>query len=122
MNRSILLLAVALGCGDSTFPPEDCAPPLPPTDDDGDPWPTYTAANAALATCTADGYTRRRGSCSDGKAFIEGAGPFTGYTQYFDGEALVGLRRYSDVVSYCDEYRFGDVACDESSAEDIDCR
>jgi len=35
---------------------------------------------------------------------------------------LVGLLRYTDVVVSCDQYRFGDVECDESSAEDVSCR
>jgi len=121
MIRLALLMAVALGCGESDLPPEDCDPPLPSTNDEGDAWPTYTDANATLTDCSEDGLTRRRGTCSDGKAFIERSGTFTGDTQYFAGEELVGLLRYTDVVFSCDAYRFGDTECEQVSLEEVGC-
>lgn len=116
-----LLLALALACGDAALPPEDCDPPLPATDDAGDPWPTYTEANTRFLDCEDDGSVRRRGACTDGKTFLEQSGPFTGDTYYFEGEAIVGLRRYTDVALACSEYRFGDVSCDEVDVEDVTC-
>jgi hypothetical protein len=122
MKRALLLAAVALACGDSAWPPENCDPPLPATDDDGRPWPTYTEMAASLSDCEDDGITRRRGACDDGRLFLEQSGPFTGDTYYYDGEVLVGLRRYSDIASACSEYRFGDASCEEAGVEPIVCR
>lgn len=116
-----VLVVLALGCSDAALPPEDCDPPLPAADDDGRPWPTYTDASARLGDCEGDGSVRRRGACTDGKAFIEQSSSSTGDTYYFLGEELVGLRRYSDVAFDCGEYRFGDASCEEASAEEIEC-
>lgn len=121
MNRWILLFAAALGCSDGDLPPEDCSPPLPSSDDSGNPWPTYTQASAALADCSEGAFTRRRGTCSDGKAFLERSGGFSGETQYFAGEELVGLFRYTDVVFSCEAFMFGDAECDEASVEELSC-
>ncbi|HWO10386.1 MAG TPA: hypothetical protein VNN80_12930 [Polyangiaceae bacterium] len=121
MKRLALLLALALGCGGDEYPPENCEPALPPSNDDGDPWPTYGEANATLATCADGALTRRRGTCSDGKTFIETAGAFAGDTYYFKGEVLVGVLRYSDVVLACDEYRFGDARCQAADVEELSC-
>jgi|SRR5688572_22166186 hypothetical protein len=121
MKCSVLLAVLALGCGDGSWPPEDCDPPLPATDDDGRPWPTYTEANAQLDACENDAFVLRRGACTDGKTFLEQSGSFTGDTRYFAGEVLVGVRRYSDVVFACDEYRFGDTSCEETTSEELAC-
>lgn len=121
MSRLPLLTALLLACGDGDFPPEDCAPPLPPSNDDGDPWPTYAEASASLSSCPTTALVRRRGTCADGKTFLESASGYDGDTQYFDGETLVGLRRFTDAGFSCSEYRFGDVECDEASAEEITC-
>jgi hypothetical protein len=121
MTRLVLLALFALACGDGRLPPEDCEPPLPDVDDEGDPWPTYTEANARLANCTDDALTRRRGICADGKSFIARAGGYEADTYYFDGEVLVGLRRSSDVGYSCTTYRFGDTGCEERDVEEVDC-
>lgn len=125
MKRTIVLasivLSTAVGCSDGDLPPEDCEPPLPATNDDGDPWPTYAEANAALERCEDDASIRRRGTCADGKLFIETLGNFAGDTQYFVGETLVGLRRFSDVVFSCSEYRFGDARCEPTDSNEVVC-
>ncbi len=123
MNRSRVLLVLALGCGgDGAYPPEDCTPPLPATDQGGNVWPTYAEANATLAECPDEGADlRRRGTCSDGKAFLERSGSFVGETYYFAGETLVGLLRYTDDVLSCEDYRFGDTECEELDAEVLSC-
>lgn len=123
MQRHAMLLVLCLACGSEALPPEDCEPPLPATNDDGEPWPTYAEANASLCERAAEvGVTvPRRGTCGDGKLFLELSGGFTGETQYFRDEALVGVLRYTDVVLSCSDYRFGDARCEPESAEDVVC-
>jgi len=122
MQRHAIFLVLGLGCGSDALPPEDCEPPLPATNDDGDAWPTYDEANATLCErAGVEGITPRRGTCADGKAFIELAGGFTGETQYFQGEVLVGVLRYTDIVLSCSEYRFGETRCEPDSARDVEC-
>ncbi len=123
MTRPLYLFLVLLGCGDAAPPPEDCERPLPATSDDGGPWPTYSAVDAMLlADCEPlGGYARRRGSCSDGKRFLDNDATFAGETYYFSDEALVGLIRWTDVVLSCQDYRFGDVRCEEVDVQEISC-
>lgn len=123
MQRRAMLLVLCLGCGSDALPPEDCEPPLPTTNDDGEPWPTYDEANATLCERAADAgvLMPRRGTCTDGKTFLELAGGFTGETQYFREQALVGVLRYTDVILACSEYRFGETRCAPQSTEDIEC-
>lgn len=121
--RPFVLLLLALGCGDAEPPPEACDQPLPPADDDGQPWPTYVVANEAFESCEATNAAlqRRRGSCADGKRFLERGGGYSGDTYYFAGDTLVGLLRWTDVVISCTDYRFGDVVCEELDAEELSC-
>ena len=122
MTRPLALALLLLGCSDAALPPEDCEPPLPATDDDGRPWPTYAAADALLTDCEQrEEPWRRRGACADGKRFLEQSGGFTGETYYFSGDALVGVRRWTDIVVSCDDYRFGDTRCDEVDVEELSC-
>lgn len=122
MTRPCFLCLLLLACGDAALPPEDCEPALPATDDDGAPWPTYAAADAVLTDCAQrEGAERRRGACSDGKRFLGWSGSFTGETYYFTGDTLVGVQRWSDVVTSCSEYRFGDARCDEVDVEEVGC-
>jgi hypothetical protein len=85
-----MLLAFVLGCGDEYEP--DCNQPMPSTDEDGAPWPSYSVASSELADCgqIEDYYLRRNGSCSDGKRFLDKGSGFVGDTLYFDGETIVG--------------------------------
>jgi hypothetical protein len=120
MMRRFVLLVSALGCSDEFNP--DCTHPLPPTDGDGNPWPTYSAAAAQIADCTQFEryYSRQRGACSDGKRFISKGGGFVGDTLYFDGEIVIGTIPWSD-VSVCDATRFGDTRCEQTDVEEIRC-
>jgi hypothetical protein len=116
------LLLLLLGCSDAALPPENCEPPLPATDDDGAPWPTYETADAILADCEQlPGYARRRGSCSDGKRFLEASGGYEGEIRYFRDDTLVGVRRWTDVVASCNEYLFGDAQCVEVDVVAVSC-
>jgi hypothetical protein len=122
MKRLATLLVLCLGCGDELLPPEDCEPPLPATDDDGEPWPTLAEAAATLCERAQDGaFIARRGTCTDGKAFVELAGNFTGETQFFRDEVLVGVLRYTDIVLSCTEFRFGDGRCEPAETADVEC-
>jgi hypothetical protein len=122
MKFLLLLLAFTLGCGAADAPPEQCDQPLPPADEDGVPWPTYSAAQTRLADCAqSPGYSRRRGTCSDGKVLLDREGGGGGETYYFQGEAVVGLKRTPDDAVSCMEYRFGDTRCDGAEIEPIDC-
>lgn len=121
MMRRLLLLAFVLGCDNDK---SDCNQPLPSTDEDGAPWPSYTTATAELADCgQLEGYyyERRSGSCSDGKRFIERGGGFVGNTLYFEGEVVVGRTTWSDVVFECESWHCGDTRCDQVDVEEIDC-
>jgi hypothetical protein len=123
MKAPLLLLALTLGCGGGDPPPEQCDQPLPPTDEDGVPWPTYAAASAALGDCEQyTGYTRRKGTCADGKALLARDGGFSGETYYFQGETLVGVERSSDDVVSCVRYRFGDTRCADAEGQEIACK
>jgi hypothetical protein len=123
MKAPLLLLAFALACGEADPPPEACDQPLPPTDEDGAAWPTFAAARARLADCDQyPGFTRRQGTCADGKASLSRDGGFSGETYYFQGETLVGLQRSSDLVVSCDQYFFGDTRCDDAATEELACR
>ena len=122
MKVPLLLLAFTLACGGGDPPPEECDQPLPATDDDGMPWPTYTTARANLADCEqSPGVTGREGTCADGKVLLARDGGSGGDTYYFQGETLVGLRRSSDLVISCQQYFFGDTRCDDADVEDITC-
>jgi hypothetical protein len=121
MQRRVMLVVLGLACGSDAFPPEECEPPLPAANDDGDPWPTYSEANASVCERAGVDIIARRGACADGKAFIEVAGGVTGETQYFRGEVLVGVLRYTDIVLACAAYRFGETRCEPESREDVDC-
>jgi hypothetical protein len=115
-----MLLAFVLGCGDEYEP--DCNQPMPSTDEDGAPWPSYSVASAELADCgqIEDYYLRRSGSCSDGKRFLDKGSGFVGDTLYFDGETIVGRTEWSDFV-ICDPWRYGDTRCNEREVEEIMC-
>jgi hypothetical protein len=120
MLRRFMLLVLALGCGDEfEF---DCDHPLPATDDDGSPWPSYTAASAQLSDCAQlDGYySRQRGACSDGKRFLSKGTGFGGDTLYFDGETVIGRIPWSDFVT-CDPWRYGNTRCEQIDVEEINC-
>jgi hypothetical protein len=122
MRTPLLLLALILACGEADPPPEQCDQPLPPTDEDGVPWPTYTGANAALADCEQyPGQARRSGTCSDGKTLLAREGGFSGETYYFRGEALIGLERSPEYIVSCVEYRFGDTRCDDAQVQELTC-
>ena len=88
---------------------------------DGEPWPTYSEANATLCERAVTAGIPRRGACSDGKTFLELDGGFTGETQYFQDEVLVGVLRYTDIVLSCSEYRFGETRCEPQNTEDVAC-
>jgi hypothetical protein len=124
MKASLLLLMLALGCGDSA-PSDECDHLLPSSDGDGQPWPTYAVAIMAHADCTLPetaAYQRRRGACTDGKRFLERLGSFGGDIRYFDGDTLVGVQRWSDVGGgSCVPARLGDVDCDEVDVEVLSC-
>lgn len=119
MQRLILLVS-ALSCGDELE--FDCDQPLPVTDDEGRPRPSYTTASAQLSDCSQlDAYySRQRGACSDGKQFFSKGSGFWGDTLYFDGEAVIGRTSWSDVVTR-DDWRYGDTRCEEIGVEDISC-
>jgi hypothetical protein len=115
-----MFLALALGCGGDS---SDCDQSLPAADDDGNPWPTYSAAAEQASDCAQLGgfYLRRRGACSDGKRFIDRGDGFVGGTSYFEGESLVGRTAWSDIVSECDTWHYGDTSCDEVDVEEMSC-
>ena len=125
MKLPLLLLALSIGCSGSVANEEApiCDEPLPPTDSDGTPWPPFSAANSMLADCAQhEGYYfRRRGSCSDGKQFLSKGTGFVGDTYYFEGEALVGVSTWTDIISSCEENRGGNATCEEINAEEINC-
>lgn len=143
MKRYGLLLFLSLGCGGDTAPSEeiltlyecvdlprrDCSEPLPPSDEDGAAWPTYTEATSQLADCSrrpTGCWQRRRGTCSDGKTFTDWSGGFTGELYYFAGETLVGVWRWTDVIDCvdgksCQGSGLGDPTCVETAAEDVVC-
>jgi hypothetical protein len=143
MKRYGSLVALCLGCGGDTAPSEDtlglfecvdlprpdCSQPLPPSDDDGGPWPTYTEATRELSDCSQRaGFClgRRHGTCSDGKTFTDWNGGFTGELNYFSGETLVGVWRWSDVVVCvdgvsCQGSGLGDPTCIELTVDDVVC-
>ena len=121
MQRLAMLLVLCLGCGSDALPPEDCEPPLPAENDDGDPWPTYSEANATLCERAAGAVVPRRGACSDGKRVLALASGLAGETQYFKDEVLVGVLRYTDIVLSCSEYRFGETRCERQNTEDVVC-
>ena len=117
-----MLALLALGCGGDSADECPDAPALPATDDDGNPWPTYSDASAELAACTSDqGYSRFRGTCSDGKRFLQRNGGFTGDTRFYDGETLVGMDSFSDIIFPCDELGVGDWSCERTSTEAVAC-
>jgi hypothetical protein len=128
-----MLAAVSFGCGSDSD--DECgrsAPPgfprghqdLPPTDPEGNPWPTYSEASAELSDCTGDeGYRRFRGTCSDGKPFLSREGGFTGDTRYYDGQTgeLVGTLYDTDYIHPCIDRGVGDSSCERTSAEELVC-
>jgi hypothetical protein len=127
--RQFLLLAVALGCGgdsrdecDELYEPWELYPQeLEPKDPMGRPWPTYSDALAGLTPC--DLISISRGTCSDGKRFLETNGGYTGQTRYYDGERLVGMTSFSDVIIECIDPRhpIGDVRCTKVVVEEVVC-
>jgi hypothetical protein len=142
MKRHALLLVLCLGCGGDTAPSEevfglfecversrsDCSQPLPETDADGSRWPTYEEASRELTDCSrrAEYIGRRRGTCADGKTFVDYNGGFSGELFYFAGGTLVGVWHWSDVVicvdgSSCQGSGLGDPTCVESEVEEIVC-
>jgi hypothetical protein len=143
MKRHGLLVVLCLGCGGDTAPSEeisglfecvelprpDCSEPLPPSDEDRAPWPTYAEATRELADCSQrEGgcWQRRQGTCSDGKTFTSWSGGFTGDSYYFEGETLVGVWRWSDILICenglaCYGSGLGDPSCDETAGEDLTC-
>jgi hypothetical protein len=95
-----------------------CNMPLPATDRDGEPWPTFT--DALGAACPTIDYTRvSHGQCDDGKLFIEQWSGLGGDTRYFRSGALVGVAGWTDVIfPECGAGRsLGDVSCER--VEDI---
>jgi len=132
MRSIFFALALSLSCGDSEDECDSILPPgaprghqdLPSTDDEGNPWPTYSEATADLEDCTRDeGYRRFRGTCSDGKRFLSRDGGYTGNTRYYggEGEALVGFDSFSDVILECVDPSVGDSRCERTSIEEILC-
>lgn len=144
MKRYGSLLVLCFGCGGDTAPDQesfglfecvalprpDCSEPLPPSDEDGGPWPTYAEATGELADCSQRPevcWQRRHGTCSDGKTFTDWSGGFMGELYYFAGEALAGVWRWSDVVGCvdgmggCSGSGLGDATCIETAAEEVVC-
>jgi hypothetical protein len=121
MVQRILLLLLALGC-DGDELELDCDQPLPAVDDDGGPWPSYTAASAQLSDCAQlEGYySRQRGACTDGKRFLSKGTGFVGDTLYFDGEVVIGRIPWSDFIT-CDVWRYGETRCEQIDVEEINC-
>jgi hypothetical protein len=73
--------------------------PLPATQPDGEPWPTFSQSLREAEACglqSARGLVLRS-ACADGKQSITRAGSFGGDTRYFRGEQLVGVVGYTDV-------------------------
>lgn len=116
--RGTLLLVAALACSGE----DECHRALP-ADDFGEPWPTFTELRNEVVYCTQpQGLDTRIGTCSDGKTFIDQGHGFTGQSNYFRGEELVGLRRWSDLINGCvDNESLGDSDCREVEAEDLGC-
>jgi hypothetical protein len=104
-GRAFLLLLSLLGAGCSNDPcakqapelkdPLDCVLPLPSTQGDGTPWPTYDEKLAEFQACrdgTANLYGTRVASsdCDDGKKLLTVNGGVQGESYYFQDETLVG--------------------------------
>jgi hypothetical protein len=136
MKRALLLLSASLACGGDSAPedpglcvtldPATCREPLPATDPEGQPWPLYATASAELDACGDPGYwSRSGGTCADGKRFLAKGGGFSGATYFYEGEALVGVRRWSDVISIecggCTPDGQGDVECEVIGETSFDC-
>jgi hypothetical protein len=136
-------LAICLACGGDAKPSQaalgllecvdlprrDCSDPLPPSDEHGARWPTYTEATRQLTDCSTrerECLQRRFGTCSDGKTFTDWSGGFVGEGFYFGGETLVGVWRWSD-VSFCEDgtscpgFGLGDTTCVEVSVHEVGC-
>jgi len=97
-----------------------CNTPLPPTDAEGQAWPSYSAALDQLRSeCDAPGRTyllyAPAGHCTDGKTFIARSGGFTGDMRYFEGETLVGAVYWGDVITpeCVPGSSLGDIVCEQ---------
>jgi len=129
MMRRFLLLVLAFGCGgdsdnecEKLYEPWELYPQdLEPTDPMGRPWPTYSEALAAMTPC--DLIPVFQGTCSDGKRFLQRNGGYTGETRYYDGERLVGITSYSDIIIECidPQHPVGDVQCTKVVVEEVAC-
>lgn len=104
-GRAFLLLLSIIGAGCSSDPcakqapelegPLDCVLPLPSTQADGTPWPTYDEKLAEFQACrdgTASLYATRVATtdCDDGKKLLTVNGGVQGESYFFQEEALVG--------------------------------
>jgi hypothetical protein len=104
MRQFLLLrsswLAAAIAATSVTYstPGELYPRELEPEDPMGRPWPTYSEALAGLTPC--DLIAVSRGTCSDGKQFLERNGGYTVQTRYYDGERLVGMTSFRRKPSF----------------------
>jgi len=129
MLALLALLACAVACRESasagpyTCPdPGGCDRPLPASDPQGQPWPTFDEALADGMRCTSGipgPFTQ--GSCADGKRFVDLSGAFGGETRFFRGQQLVGIYVWSDIVSECgcNPSVQGDTECESQASEGI---
>lgn len=123
MTRQFILLVFVLGCGGDVEPSDGCDYSLPARDSDGSAWPSFDEAQAMWRDCSRIAPpSRRRGSCSDGKLFIDYNGGFSGETLYFRDGTLAGLRRWTDIVieGSC-RGGLGETSCEEIDVEDLSC-
>lgn len=140
IGATFLVLVVA--CGDDEAQPYhppapprdplDCVVPLPATDYDGTPWPSYSEKLADFESCQdGDGSLQSvtESECSDGKTKLGTGVGLTGATYFYQGEMLVGLWSWTDLVfideNGCDSSAPAgtreSVTCDVVSSKAVHC-